>query len=292
MIIVITSVIIGLIIGLSLTFIFNILPESWLQDYDYDPKSPNYRPSKRMRLGKEGIVSAIVCACFYGLTASVCYQDFADKGQILHLLTIFLLIPVVILVMLADRLNRIIPDQFSIYIILLSIVSICADAIEGSWWFSSSAPWYYPVISRIIAALVGGGFLWLIEFFSETFLGKEGMGQGDMKLLGASGLLCGVYGLIVLIYAAVFSALLFAIPLLVRKRIRIYKEEKMIRESGDPVAARRKLRLEKSRIHFADNPDYLAFGPFLAFGAAIFMSIEPFWAEKALSTLMDMGVYF
>lgn len=286
------AIFIGILVGLSITYIFKIIPESWLQDYDYDPKAPDYRPSKRMRIGKEGVVSAIICAAFYGAAAYFSFKTMADQGQVLHLIIIALLVPDVIIVMMSDRLNRIIPDQCSIFILLLALVSICGDFIEGTYWFSETAPWYYPLLSRVIAMLIGGGFLWLLNFISQTFLGKEGMGQGDMKLLGASGLLCGVYGLIILIYAAVFSALFFAIPLFIKKRMRIAREQKMIRESDDPVATRRELKIAKSKIHFADDPDYLAFGPFLAFGAAVFIALEPLFASKMMDTLVLLGVYF
>jgi len=286
------SVILGALIGFALTYVFNILPEAWLQDYGFDPKAPGYRPSKRMRPLREGLVSAIACALFYGVSAAICYDDFADKGQIMHIAVIMAAVPMVILIAMADRLNRIIPDQFSIYMLLLGIVGACGDYIDGTYWFSDSAPTYFPLLNRIIAAAIGAGFLWLIEFASETFLGKEGMGQGDMKLLGACGMLCGVYGLVVLIYAAIIPAVLCAIPLLIRKKLRQTREEREIRASKDPVAKRREIRLAKSKMHFADDPDYLAFGPFLAFGAGVFLALEPVWADLFMDTLMILGGYF
>ncbi len=286
------AVLIGAILGFALTYVFNILPEAWLQDYDYDPKAPDYRPSKRMRPLREGIISAIALAAFYGISAAVCFDDFSDKGHVIHIIVIMLAIPMIILIGMADRLNRIIPDQFSIYLLILGIVSACGDYIDGTYWFSDDAPAYFPFLNRLIAAAIGAGFLWLVEFMSETFLGKEGMGQGDMKLLGACGLLCGTYGLVILIYAAIIPALLVAIPLYIRKKVRIYREEKEIRASKDPVAKRREIRLRKAKLHFAEDPDYLAFGPFLAFGAGVFLALEPFWADKLMETLDILGVYF
>lgn len=286
------AVIAGAAIGFALTFIFNILPEAWLQDYGFDPKAPDYRKSKRMRPSREGVVSALACALFYGISAWFCFDDFSDKGQIIHIIVIMAAVPAIILIGMADRLNRIIPDQFSIYLLLLGIISACGDYIDGTYWFSDEAPSFYPIASRLIAAGIGAGFLWLIEFMSETFLGKEGMGQGDMKLLGACGLLCGLYGLVVLIYAAIIPAMLIAIPLVIRKQIRLRREEKEIRASKDPVAKRREIRLAKSKLHFADDPDYLAFGPFLAFGAGVFLALEPVWADLFMDTLLTLGVYF
>ena len=118
------------------------------------------------------------------------------------------------------------------------------------------------------------------------------MGMGDMRLLFATGLITGCYGLVVLVYVSIFSALIFAIPLLVRKRKRIAAEKKRIAEAEDPRAEKLKIQREKAKIHFAEDPDYMAFGPFLALGCAVFAIMEPFFFEKMLQTLMIIGVYF
>ena len=91
---------------------------------------------------------------------------------------------------------------------------------------------------------------------------------------------------------AIFSALIIAIPLYIRKRQRIAKEKEYIRNSPDPVKARRELRAQKAKIHFADDPDYLAFGPFLAFGAGVFIVFEPFFYEQMIDMIKRFGVYF
>ncbi|MBP5654312.1 MAG: prepilin peptidase [Clostridiales bacterium] len=282
----------GIAMGALLTLIFRYLPEKWLQDYDYDPKAPNYRPSKRMKILPHGLIAAFACAAFYALAVYFCKASYIDTFKPMHITCIILLIPVLILVTMADRLNRIIPDQFSIFIAIVGILSIAADLTEGAVWFSSGVAWWIPLLNKILGSIIGGGFLWLIGFISESFLGKEGMGQGDMRLLFATGLITGCYGLVVLIYVAVFTALIFAIPLFIRKRIRLAKEEEIIRNSDNPALTRRKLEREKAQIHFADDPDYLAFGPFLAAGCAVFAIAEPFLFEKAYEMLVAMGVYF
>jgi len=210
----------------------------------------------------------------------------------MHLAVIFLVIPVLLLVMMADKLNRIIPDQFTIYIAFCGVLSVLSDVFEGSVWFSDGVKWYVPVLNKIIASLIGGGVIWLIGFLSITFLGREGMGMGDMWLLFATGLITGCYGLIVLIYVSIFSALIFAIPLLIRKRKRIAAEKRRIAESPDPRKEKLKIQREKAAIHFAEDPDYMAFGPFLALGCAVFAIMEPFFFEKMLDTMNLLGVYF
>lgn len=288
----IISALLGAIIGLSMTFIFKVLPEKWLQDYDFDPKSPQYRPSKRMKIFPHGIFSAAFCAISYACAAYFSYEYLFTPVKPFHIISIALTIPVVIIVMMSDRLNRIIPDECSLFILLLGVLALIGDFFEHSIWFSSSAPWYYSTINRLLAMIIGFGVLWLIGFVAESFMGKESMGQGDMKLLGACGLLIGNHGLIVLIYVASISALFFAVPLLIKKRIRIANEEKMIRESKNPVAARRELNKKKSQIHFADDPDYIAFGPFLSLGAAVFLVIEPICFKLLYDFILATGWYF
>ena len=193
---------------------------------------------------------------------------------------------------MSDRLNRIIPDQCSLFILILGVLSIAGDLAEGSLWFSPEAKWYAPIINRVLAMLIGYGLLWLINFLCVTFLGKEGMGQGDMKLLGACGLLVGCYGLTVVLYVGFVTALFFALPLYIRKRLRIRNEKKEIANAEDPAAKRREIMLAKKNMHFADDPDYLAFGPFLAFGAAVFICAEKFFFLRIIGFFVLAGLYF
>ena len=288
---VIIAIAAGLLLGYITQIIFDHLPESWLQDYDYDEKSPDFRLSKRMTFVPHGIISMAFCAIMYLCSVIFAFQ-YAESSEWIRYVIILVMAPVLMIIMMSDRLNRIIPDQATYAIALLGILAIVADALYGNIWFSENAAWYIPVLNRVIAAIVGGGLLWLIGFLTVTFTGKEGMGQGDMKLLAASGLLTGCYGLVVTFYVAIFSALIIAIPLYIHKRQRIAKEKEYIKNSPDPVKARRELRAQKAKIHFAEDPDYLAFGPFLAFGAGVFIVLEPFFYEHLIEIIKRFGVYF
>ncbi len=287
------AIVAGAVIGAGLTYVFKKLPEKWLQDYDYDPKAPDFRLSKRMKFIPHGVISAALLAIAYS-AAIICDHDgfFLGGTNPYRLIAVLLAWPVIIMVAMSDRLNRIIPDEFSIALLVIGIGSTIGDCLVRSPWHSPYAAWYVPLLNHVIAGVAGFGVLWVIGFLSETFLGKEGMGMGDMKLLGACGMLCGCYGLVVTLYVGIILGGLFAIPLFIRKRIRIARENKMIRESSDPVAARRELAKKKANIHFADDPDYLAFGPFLALGAGVFIALEPVWHTQLFGVFAAMGVYF
>ncbi|WP_034451205.1 prepilin peptidase [Butyrivibrio sp. AE2032] len=286
------AIVAGVLAGALITYLFGIFPDKWLQDYGVTPEDPDYRPSKRMRPFPEGLIACCFCTICYCVAVFFCKQVYIDTFRPMHLTVIFLVVPVLNLVMMSDKLNRIIPDQFTIFIGFCGLLSVAADVLEGSVWFSPDVKWWIPVLNKVIASVVGGGVIWLIGFLSITFLGKEGMGMGDVWLLVATGLITGCYGLIVLIYVSIFSALIFAVPLLVRKTKRIAAEKKRIAEADDPRAEKLKIQREKAKIHFAEDPDYMAFGPFLALGCAVFAIMEPFFFEKMYQTINLFGVYF
>ena len=286
------SVVLGAALGLFITWLFGKIPESWLQDYGVKETDPDYRVSKRMRWVPEGIAACIICAICYIVAVIFCGNSYITTFKPLHLLVIVLLIPDLVLVMMSDKLNRIIPDQFSAYIALVGVISIVSDLTEGSVWFTPEAKWYMPLLNKIIASVVGGGVVWLIGVVSITFFGKESIGMGDMRLLFATGLITGCYGVIVLVYVAIFTALIWAIPLLIRKRKRIRLENERIRNSPDPRKARLELQREKAKIHFAEDPDYMAFGPFLALGCGVFCIMEPFFYERMIGIITVLGVHF
>ena len=228
------AIALGALMGYLDKILFAKFPEAWLQDYGVSETDVNYRISKRMRMFPEAVVAMGISAAMYVAAVIFLKPVYFDTPKPLHIAVIVLMVPVLVLIMMADKLNRIIPDQFSVALGLIGLVSIAADLVEGSIWFTPEAPWYYPLVSKILAALIGSGFLFLIGFIALTFTGREGMGQGDMRLLLATGLITGMYGLIVLVYVSIFTAVLFAIPMLIKKRIRIQKEEEMIRNSKNP----------------------------------------------------------
>ena len=118
------------------------------------------------------------------------------------------------------------------------------------------------------------------------------MGQGDMKLLAACGLIVGCYGLIIVIYVGIIVAVFFAIPLMIRKYMRKAAEKKEIEQAEDKAAKRLEIAKRKAQIHFADDPDYLAFGPFLALGTAVYLALEPVFYNYMIETMSLFGLAY
>jgi len=198
---------------------------------------------------------------------------FFDNKQIFRILLMFFPIAPFALIVMSDKLNRIIPDQLVILAGAISIFGFLSDGLYGSLWFSGK-PFYFALINRVLGAVVGAGLLWGIGFIGSIISKQEAMGQGDVKFIFACGLLSGAYGLIFVFFFAFVIGGVAAFPLLIRKRMRLAREEKSIRESSNPAKARRRLEKEKEAIPFSEDPDYIAFGPFLALGAVCFLLFE------------------
>ena len=68
-----------------------------------------------------------------------------------------------------------------------------------------------PLIQSLGGAVLGYGLLWLVSWGFEKLAGKEGMGQGDLKLLAGLGAWVGVWSLLPLILLASISGLIFGL---------------------------------------------------------------------------------
>ncbi len=263
----------GATLALPAKWIFAKMPESWLQDYDFDPKAKNFRLAQRMQYVPHVVVMALVCAVVFFLT-SYLNPSYAESAKVFHYLLAFAPILPLSMIVLSDALNRIIPDQLSLFAGSLCVFGFAADFLEGSLWFPTGSPWYFLILNRVLGGVIGALILFLIGYVGSMLTGRESLGFGDVKLIAACGLLSGAYGLIFVIFLSFIAGGIFAFPLLIRKRRRIREEERMILTSEDPEKARRKLEAKREAMHYADDPDYIAFGPFLAIGTIAFLMLE------------------
>ncbi len=265
--------VIGALLAIPVQYTFSRMPEAWLQDYDYDPKSKDFRPAMRMRFFPHTVCVLVFLSLVFFLAAYM-NPSYTEKMMIFHLALALLPAIPLTMVILSDMLNRIIPDQLTIAAGILCIFGFMADLTEGSLWIPQGSPWYLFVLNRVLGGVIGALLLWGIGFLGSMFTGRESLGFGDVKLIGACGLLSGAYGLVFVIFISFVVGGIVAVPLLVRKRIRIRNEELLIIKSDDPEATRQKLEAEQDAMHYADDPDYIAFGPFLALGTIVFLILE------------------
>ncbi len=268
---------IAAIMAVPAFFMFNKMPEAWLQDYDFDPKAENVRWAKRLKPYHIAIF-AVIYAVLVFISAAM-YPTFLSFDHCLRVIALLVSFPGFTIIIMSDTLNRIIPDHIIVLNIILSLLYFVSDFTDGNIWIGDGKPWYYFILNRVIAALVGSGVLLLIGIISSAVAKTEAMGMGDVKLLFLCGLLSGLKGLLFVIFIAFVTAGVVAVPMLIRKRMRIAAEERAIRESPDPAKARKILLKKKREMHFADDPDYLAFGPFLVLGTVLFLLYEPYFLE-------------
>ncbi len=101
-----------------------------------------------------------------------------------------------------------------------------------------------PLMQALPGAVLGYSILWAVGWGFQTWAGKEGMGQGDLKLLAALGAWVGIWSLLPVLLIASVSGLIFGI-------------------------------VQKMRGQLGDN-GHFAFGPFLALSgfACFFLGIS------------------
>ena len=73
-------------------------------------------------------------------------------------------------------------------------------------------------LEAVLGAALGAGGLYLLAFTYEKIAGQEGMGLGDVKMLGMVGALLGPTGVVVTLMAASLSGSVVGIALMVARR--------------------------------------------------------------------------
>lgn len=179
-ILVIISIAIGLIAGLSTIYVFNRIPAKWLCDYHEEPDKEMW--GERISKKPWKVVFTLVF-----VASSIKLMDQDLQYQIAGIIAIWLLLQIGI----ADKKYMIIPDQF--------IIALAVSAI-GFIYFHTS------YLSPLYGALIGGGSFLLIGVIGQLILKKDAMGFGDIKLLCAIGLIAGIKGIIIILILTIFSS--------------------------------------------------------------------------------------
>jgi leader peptidase (prepilin peptidase)/N-methyltransferase len=105
-----------------------------------------------------------------------------------------------------------------------------------------------PLLDRVIGALAGAGFLYLVLFYGSVLYGQEAMGEGDLNLIALVGAFLGWQAVILTVLIGCFSGSVVGLSLIAAGRL--------------------------------SRRQHIPFGPFLALGAVVAL----FWGE----TLIDL----
>ena len=126
-------------------------------------------------------------------------------GLTIKLLEMLILSPMFVSVFVIDYRKQIIPDRLSLLIFEIGIIFMF---IEG---FSS----INLLIDKSLGMVAGAGIFLIITIIGGLIAGKEAMGFGDVKLMGALGTVFGLSNIIIIsvlafLFAAIISIILLA----------------------------------------------------------------------------------
>lgn len=162
-----------------------------------------------------------------------CKIDFNNWYGNIKLVSYFILLPLLVSAFLVDLKAEIIPNRL---VLTIFEAGLLITVIEGI--FSPSG--MTMALHRIVGMLVGGLIFLIITLLGGIISGKEAMGMGDVKFIGALGLFFGLKNIIVV---SVLSFIIGAIGSIIVLIFKIRKPD-----------------------------EYIPFGPFIAISAMITMA--------------------
>lgn len=164
------------------------------------------------------------------------------------LLQNLLLVPMLLSVFVIDKRLTIIPNRLSLTMFEIGLVVCFVNGIIN----------FNAAIYSILGALVGGGIFLIISLVGGLIAGREAMGMGDVKLMGALGLYFG------LINTIAISVLAFLIGAIISIVVLVLKKSK---------------------------DGYLPFGPFIVISAFITMIVPTNILINTLLEIFTLGLY-
>jgi len=176
-------------------------------------------------------------------------------------LALFVFTAALVLITFIDIDHRFIPDEVSLPGI---VVGLAVSLLPGGIGIWNSA----------LGALLGGGILWMVAWGYERATGREGMGYGDVKLLGMIGAFLGWQAIpAVIVIASLTGSVAGLLAMFdARSRRRVSRVERRF----GPVAVLVSLRRASRRTE-------IPFGPFLALGALVALYVPGLFLPLALT---------
>jgi leader peptidase (prepilin peptidase)/N-methyltransferase len=167
----------------------------------------------------------------------------------LDLLKFMILTPMLLSAFIIDYKLQIIPNRLNLTIFEVGII------FAFLYGMSDVAI----TINMLLGMIVGGGIFLLITLMGGLFYGKEAMGFGDVKLMGALGLFFGFSNIIIITLVSFLIGAILSIMLLVTK-------------------------IKKS-------DEYIPFGPFIVIASFISMYVPFEQIKLVLMQIFTLGMY-
>ncbi len=211
--------------------LLNRIPAKWLCDYDEEPTEELLSGNRFKK--SWGLIMGAVFAVFTGVTIFT-------NGIGIKLPVIFVLYFFLMLISASDARYTIIPDEFTLAVLVLSVIFAVIDLLTTKCFVKT---WYEPLIGGV----VGGAVLLALDMLSMLMFKKPGFGFGDVKLLAALGIMFGWKCIILLLVIASFVGLMHILILIFSGKTK--------------------------------NGIYVPMGPYLCCSAGIILIMQPFFAQ-------------
>lgn len=236
------AAILGLFVGNVVEWLNIRLPEYkkiFSKDIITERKSKNFKSNYILML----ITSAIYVALVYkfGINNSLITN--------LDLIKFMLLTPMLLSAFVIDYKLQIIPNRLNLTIFETGLV------IAFIYGLSNVAI----TINMLLGMVAGGGIFLIITLVGGLFYGKEAMGFGDVKLMGALGLFFGFSNIIIITLVSFLIGAVLSIFLLVSK--------------------------------IKKTDEYIPFGPFIVIATFISMYIPFEQIKLILMQIFTLGLY-
>lgn len=129
----------------------------------------------------------------------------------LELIKYLILTPMLLSVFAIDYKLRIIPNRLTLTIFEIGLIIAFLHGISNT----------AITINMLLGMIVGVGIFLIITLVSKLILGKDSIGLGDVKLMGALGLYFGLTNIVVIAIISFFMAAIFSIILLITRTKKI-----------------------------------------------------------------------
>lgn len=167
----------------------------------------------------------------------------------LDLIKFLILTPMLLSAFIIDYRLQIIPNRLNLTIFEIGIIFAFLYGLSN----------VAITINMLLGMLAGGGIFLLITLLGGLFYGKEAMGFGDVKLMGALGLYFGLSNIVIITLVSFLIGAILSIILLV------------------------------TRIKKTD--EYIPFGPFIVIATFISMYIPFEQIKNILMIIFTLGMY-
>lgn len=167
----------------------------------------------------------------------------------LDLIKFFILTPLLLSVFVIDFKLQIIPNRLNLTIFEIGFIFAFLYGLSN----------VAITINMLLGMLAGGGIFLIITLIGGLFYGKEAMGFGDVKLMGALGLFFGLSNIIIITLVSFFIGAILSIILLVTK-------------------------IKKS-------DEYIPFGPFIVLATFLSMYVPFEQIKTILMQIFTLGMY-